>query len=83
MSARPQRTGIKPGSTMLRQLMRELPPGYHLRPGGKAKHALYGPDGKPVRMPDSGMPLLIACSPTGRAAERAIRARLRKAGVLP
>ena len=80
MSVRPSNRAAAPGSTVLRQLVRQFRPGYYLACGTGGHHPLYGPDGQPVRWP-TGQPVLLPSSPHQQR-ERRLAAQLRKLGVI-
>ena len=67
-------------SPEIRQLLRELPPGYTTRPSGNSGHlVLVEPGGEPVRV--EGRPLQIPSSPSDWRASRNLRSQLKRAGL--
>jgi hypothetical protein len=72
---------VRAGSKAGRQIQRELQAlGYRLVHMSNTKHGILDPEGRLVRSP-SGVPLMMANSPSSSRFDRIMRQRLREAGV--
>lgn len=69
------------GSTWIRELIRELRPGYRLTSTGRSKFVVVDPRGKKVRL-KSGQPIVIPNSPSNFRSVIKTRRSLRAAGAL-
>jgi hypothetical protein len=71
----------RPGSTWIRELTRQLRPGYRLASTGRSKFFVLDPRGRKLRMVD-GRPLVVPSTPSNYRSVIFTRKALDRAGAL-